>query len=413
MLHRFSLYGFLKNQRYFESFLVLAMLEAELTFTHVGLLIALRESVTTLLEIPSGAIADVLGRRRSMVVSFLGYVVAYLVLGLGVGLTAFAVGMALIGVGDAFRTGTHKAMIFDWLASQGREEERVQVYGYTRSWSQLGSALALPIAAGVVWATGRYAPVFLLAAVPAAANVVNLATYPRALDGEQESRGLRAMARHLRSSLRAAFGHAPLRRLLLEAAVFTGGYKATKDYLQPVVATLVLALPWLVDLPRAKATAVGIGVVYVVLHLASALASRRAHRWVDRFGDVARASWWLWVGAVIAYATAAASLGLTVAGVAAAAFVVLAVLHNLFRPVLVSRVDAIADRKAAATVLSLESQAGSTAAIVIAPLAGAAIDLARATPGAGLWTAPAVVAVLSVVMLLSARRSTAPDTAQT
>jgi uncharacterized membrane protein YfcA len=41
MLFRFSLYGFLKNQRYFEPFLVLAFLEKGLSFFEIGLLITL------------------------------------------------------------------------------------------------------------------------------------------------------------------------------------------------------------------------------------------------------------------------------------------------------------------------------------------------------------------------------------
>ena len=49
---RFSLYGFLKNQRYFEPFLFLAFLEKGLDFTDIGLLIAVRELTTNLLEIP-------------------------------------------------------------------------------------------------------------------------------------------------------------------------------------------------------------------------------------------------------------------------------------------------------------------------------------------------------------------------
>ncbi|MEM6995678.1 MAG: MFS transporter, partial [Myxococcota bacterium] len=191
MLRRFSLYGFLKNQRYFEPFVLLAMLEVGLSFTQIGLLVGLRELVTAVLEIPSGAIADGLGRRRSMVVAFVAYVAAYATLAMATGVTGFGVGLALIGAGDAFRTGTHKAMIFDWLTSQGRQEERVTVYGYTRSWSQIGSAASIPIAAAAVYATGSYALVFWLAAIPAALNVVNLATYPATLDGEAAARSVR------------------------------------------------------------------------------------------------------------------------------------------------------------------------------------------------------------------------------
>ena len=55
MLARFSLYGFLKNQRYFEPFLVLAFLEKGLSFLDIGLLVAFREATVIAFEIPSGA----------------------------------------------------------------------------------------------------------------------------------------------------------------------------------------------------------------------------------------------------------------------------------------------------------------------------------------------------------------------
>jgi len=43
MIFRFSLYGFLKNQRYFEAFLILVFLDKGLDFFRIGLLVAARE----------------------------------------------------------------------------------------------------------------------------------------------------------------------------------------------------------------------------------------------------------------------------------------------------------------------------------------------------------------------------------
>jgi len=404
MLFRFSLYGFLKNQRYFEPFLLLAMLDVGLSFTQIGLLVALRELVTATLEIPSGAIADVLGRRRSMVAAFVGYVAAYVTLALAHGLAGFALGMALVGVGDAFRTGTHKAMVFDWLRSQGREADKIEVYGYTRSWSQTGSAVSIPVAAATVYVTGSFVPVFWLSAALAVANVVNLATYPAYLEGApQKSRSVREVARHLGRSLRAVATDPPLRRLLIEAAAFGGTYKVIKDYLQPVVAGLALSLVILRGLEAQQATAVTAGVVYVALYVLSALASRRAHRFVDRFEHPTRAAWWIWIAAGGSYALLGPMLAWGWTAAAVAGFLALALLHNLFRPLLVSRVDARSDPTAAATVLSVESQATSTAAIVLAPVMGWAVDQASAS-GATTWPAAAIAAAVVVATLLGVVR---------
>ena len=74
MLYRFCLYGFLKNQQYYDPFLVLAFLQKGLSFGAIGVLIGFRAVCVNLLEIPAGAMADILGRRRSMIASFLAYI---------------------------------------------------------------------------------------------------------------------------------------------------------------------------------------------------------------------------------------------------------------------------------------------------------------------------------------------------
>lgn len=70
MLFRFSLYGFLKNLCFFQPFLVLFFKDAGLSFFQIGVLYAVRDIATDLMEIPAGVVADSTGRRRSMVISF-------------------------------------------------------------------------------------------------------------------------------------------------------------------------------------------------------------------------------------------------------------------------------------------------------------------------------------------------------
>lgn len=51
----------------------------------------------------------------------------------------------LLSIGEALRTGNHKAVIFQWLAHEDRLSEKTAVHGRTRSWSQLGSAASVVI----------------------------------------------------------------------------------------------------------------------------------------------------------------------------------------------------------------------------------------------------------------------------
>ncbi len=427
MLWRFSLYGFLKNQRYFEPFLYLAFLDKGLSFAMIGLLVSCREVAKNLLEIPSGAIADMWGRRRAMVLSFTAYVASFAVLGYAEGLPLLFAGMALFGVGDAFRTGTHKAMIFCWLRSEGRLEERTRVYGYTRSWSKIGSAVSVVVAAGLVLASGSYAYVFY-GCIPAyILGVVNFFGYPRELDGDCERcASFRSVLAHLGEAFTAAFRRRGMRRLVLESMGFGGVFDAAKDYLQPVLKGVALvvvagAVVGLGLMSEGEARALGgprqaallVGPVFVVLHLLSALASRRAHRFVEVAGGEDRAARILWGLGFVGFAGIAVAAyhdsgsGPAASAVAIAGFVFLYILQNFWRPVLVSRVDHESAESHRATVLSIESQAKSVATMIAAPSLGFAVDLVtKRGPGGAFWPVGALGAVVALVFFVTAGRGT-------
>ncbi len=408
MLFRFSLYGFLKNQRYFEPFLLLVFLDRGLSFFEIGLLLGFREVTVNLLEVPSGAVADLYGRRRSMVLSISAYLLSFGLFAEGRSLPILFAAMALYACGDAFRTGTHKAIILDWLRQQGRSEERTRVYGFTRSWSKLGSALSALVAGALVFfgGEGGYSRVFWFAMVPYAVNLVNLATYPASLDGQVGAeRGARATLRHLGASLRHLWTHRPLRRLVFESVGFEGVYASVKDYLQPVLQAAALTLPLLVAFPERQRTAVLVGLTYAGLSLLSAGASRQAHRLAAAAGGEEPAARRIWRWTALSHT---GLLVLLLAGwhlVAVAGFVGLAVLQNLWRPILVARYDAQSEPEQAATLLSADAQAKSLAAMVLAPLLGAAVDhLVAAGAAATLWPI-AVPGVVAAVLALRLRSS--------
>ena len=405
MIFRFSLYGFLKNQRYFEPFLFLAFLEKGLDFTDIGLLIAVRELTTNLLEIPSGAVADVISRRFSMILSFGAYIVAFTTLGYASDMNLLYLGMLFFGVGEAFRSGTHKAMIFAWLRSQDREDERVKIYGYTRSWSKYGSAVSVALAAPIVLFTDSYEWIFLAAIVPYALNIVNFLGYPQDLD---EAAGVVSMAevvRHAGRTVSDSVRRPRLRRLFFESMGFDGVFAATKDYLQPVLAALALtlAVSWisLEDWSETQQAALLVGPVYIVLHLLSGAASKRSHLVSDRAGNEDRAARWLWGISVLVFA------GLTISGFtgllvgAVVAFVALNVLHNLWRPVLISRFDTHGSAIQGASLLSVESQARRVATMIMAPILGYGVDAAIAADSVNPWWPVGALGLLCSILFFA------------
>ncbi|HED64328.1 MAG TPA: MFS transporter [Planctomycetes bacterium] len=413
MIRRFSLYGFLKNQQYYDYSLVLAFLAMGLDYATIGLLVGIREAATAVMEIPSGVLADRTGRRRALLVSLVSYILSFALFG-ALGLAAeagriangplvasLAVAMALFAVGEAFRSGTHKAMIFAWLRAEGRTDERVEVYGHTRSMAKLGSAVSVVIACTIIWWTGDFVSVFFFAIIPYLLNLLNIATYPASLDSIGEERvTARSLVRDLVASVRRALTRSELRRLLAEDMGFDGFFKVSKGYLQPILLTAALPLSAHLlgglELNEAQRSVVLLGPVYVALFLLSATASRHAHRLVAPGRSPDAAAHRIWMGSALVFALIAWALWSAHAAVAIAGFALFYVLQNLWRPLLLSRLDQLSDVAEAATMLSVESQARSLFSLVLAPSLGLLVDLAGGEPG-GLWPVPLVGLGLALV----------------
>ena len=374
MLFRFCLYGFLKNQRYFEPFLILAFRDKGLSFAAIGLLMGFRDVCINVFEIPTGAVADTMGRRSAMICSHLAYLAAFCLFGFAQNLGGLIVAMFAFSIGEAFRTGTHKAIIFTWLKQEHREKEKTRVYGITRSWSKLGSALAVIIGAVLMFWLKDYRLIFWLSMIPIAANIVNFFSYPANLDGEKTGTGGTGVFAILLAGLRQCLRRPSLRRLLLESMGYEGIFNVTKTYLQPIIRQSALALPLFLAFDNRQRTAVLVGAVYVVLYVLSSVASRYSHRFARRSGSDRRAARNLWFLDFLAFLAMFAGIMLQREFLAIAAFVVLAVLQNLWRPLLVGRVADETDDTTMATVLSVESQTKTFFAALAAPLLGWVVD---------------------------------------
>lgn len=408
MIFRFSLYGFLKNQRYFEPFMMLFLLGSGNSFASVGFLIGFRELCINATNIPAGAIADLYGRRRCILVSYLAYMIAFLCFGLCPDrLPYLFVAVFFFGIGEAFREGTHKSMIFTWLRLAGRMDEKTKVYGYTRSWSKIGSAVSIPIATVIAYFTSSLNALFLAALVPYSIGFIALCTYPKELDGQAVGEvSIKRVFAHMWHTLRDSVKVAGLRRLMVESMGFEGFFDVIKDYIQPMIKTMVLGIPLLLALGDDKRGTLLIGVVYFVFHLGSAWSSRKAHLLSQRFGGDDPASTFMWRCMSVIYLIMLPCLVLELYYPVIALFFLLYLMQSAWRPLIISRFDAYSPETHGTSVLSVESQSQTLAKMVLAPVLGFVVDqLANAgtVSGGKFWPIAAAGVLISSYMVLSAR----------
>ena len=377
MFYRFSLYGFLKNLRLFDPFLVLFFREAGLSFLQIGLLYSIRDLATSILEIPTGVFADGFGRRKAMVMAFVSYIISFGIFFAVPSFGTYAFAMLLFAAGEAFRTGTHKALILEYLKLNDMQAYKVAYYGRTRAASQLGSAINSLLAAALVFYTGSYRFIFVATTMPYVLDLLNLATYPKELDGEIAAIRRDEIWGQTRDTVKAFLGifRSPeAMRGILNSAGFDAFFKSTKDYLQPILKTFALSLPILTTLDSTRRSSMLIGLVYFGIYLLTSYASRSAERVGQRFRSLAQAiNATFLAGAAMLFIAGLASWQ-SAPSLSILVFLALFLLHNVRRSLNVAYISDQIDSRVMASGLSAESQVTTLMMVVLAPILGALAD---------------------------------------
>ncbi len=376
---KFCLYGFLKNLRFFEAFLYLFFLEKGLSFFQIGVLIGIREMARGVLEIPTGLFADFLGRRKMMITAFAFYIISFIIFFFSSSYLYFIFAMLFYAFGDASRTGTHKAMINEYLNLKNWESHKLSYYGSTRSWSQTGSAVSSLIAAMLVFVSGEYSYIFLYSVIPYFLDLLLMISYPEVLDGidrKERSKGYRLRYSEFLRDLRSSFTKNSI-RLLVNTSIFSAWYKVIKDYLQPVILAFVLIIPFHTDLSHEKTTALIIGLVYFLVYLAGAMASGSSGRISEKMkGPASLLNITLIAGLLVSLLIGFLnSQGSFVwESISIILFVVIVMFENFRKPAGVACISNRVEKKVLATSFSVESQLKGLFAAVLAPLLGFLID---------------------------------------
>lgn len=404
--YKFCMYGFLKNLRFFEPFLLLILLDKGLSFLEIGTLYAVREISTNIVEIPSGLLADTVGRRLVIIFSLLSYILSFLIFYVASSYTLLFVAMIIFAFGAAFRTGTHKAMIFDYLHYKGWDSQRTYYYGHTRSWSQKGSALSALIAAILVFWQGSYRAVFLFTTIPYVINLLLILSYPKALDGPHRS-DERTISEVFMSVLRSLFSSIKSRkvvRIIANQSLYSGYYKACKDYMQPMIQAFAVSVPLLLSVGKEKRTALLVGIVYALLYGGTAFVSSRSGRFAQHFTSLPTPLNGTMIVGIGLGLLSGLFLHLHWAAVALVLYIGISLVENLRKPMGITYVSEHMQQDSLASALSVESQAESLVTALIALLLGLFSTLFGV--GMGIVVVSALSALLALVVWLPTQSST-------
>jgi MFS family permease len=339
-----------------------------LSFLQIGLLFTIREAVTNVTEIPTGILADSVGRRITMVFSMIAYICSFAIFFFLNSYAWFIVAMTFFGLGESLRSGTHKSLILSYLRMNDWENQKVAYYGLTRSYSQMGSAVNSLIAAFLVFFYGDYKIVFLAALIPYIINLVNLATYPKAIDEEIREK------KPQKYSFLATFKSVDNIKIYLNSSLFDAFFKTVKEYLQPILASLALSLPFFVDMNLEKRTSVVVGICYFFIYILTSYASKNSYLFVEKTKKLSLALNVTFITGMILILMAGFFNVFSLNIIPVILFLILFVLQNLRRPLNVSLISDIIPPEKLSTGLSVESQLKTIFIAVFSPILGFLAD---------------------------------------
>ncbi|MCX6556762.1 MAG: MFS transporter [Candidatus Aminicenantes bacterium] len=306
--------------------------------------------VVLLLEVPSGYLADVVGRRKTLILGAIFFPLGMGVYAVGRSFAAFVCAEAVLAVSISMRSGCDSALLFDSLRQLKREGEYKRYEGRNALFARTGTAVS-SVAGGLL------AAVFLR--LPFLVNIGSALFMPPLTV---------ALAEPEREKRRS---HEPLRDILRICR-----FCLREPHIRPVVlfAGLIMACNltgvWAYFLLY-QGLGIGIGwfgVLFAAFQLAGALGGGWAHAFSERFG--ARAALLLALFSPLCFVL----LGLFPSIWLLALVPANALLWNLAYPVLLERLNLAVGSDVRATVLSLASMAGSVMFIVISPLFGRLVN---------------------------------------
>jgi len=302
------------------------------------------------LEIPSGYLADVIGRKKTMVLGAIFMPVGLAVYALTHTFLSFILAEFIIAVANSMRSGCDSALIYDTMIQLNEESEYKKFEGRSFYYSRIGTALASILG-------GLFALVFLR--LPFYINIATSSLMlPFALSLIEPERKKLEAANPLKDILRIcrfSFTHPQLRLFILYAAM--------------IMSTGVVGV-WAYFLYyESMGISIGyFGILFAAFQIASGIGSRKAHSLEKMIGE--KKSFFILLLIAPTF---------ILLGVFKTFFLIPLILLNAFLwgfafPLLMDYLNRLIKSEVRATVLSVANMAGSLSFVILSPLFGKLVD---------------------------------------
>ncbi len=254
-IRKFYAYTFFQDLAFISPILAVFLLSKGLSYTQVLLLYGLVTLTPVLLEIPTGYVADVFGRKFSLIVAGSSFVFGVGMLLFADSFPAFVAAMMLVGFGTAFRSGADSAFVYDTLLSEKKEKEFPKIWGKIQFILFTTTAIAA-LLGGRLAERGFLVPILLSVVVLTISLLVIFSFKEPVREKPVTDKG---HVHLLRKILKFSISHPQIRALIVYAVLFSPLVLLYQILVQPLTLSFGLSLTTLGILYAGLMVCTGLG----------------------------------------------------------------------------------------------------------------------------------------------------------
>lgn len=111
------------------------------SIANVAIIFAIEAFFSIIFEIPTGAIADIFGRKKTYILAYSARLISIFFLWIGGSMTIFVISALFSALSRSFASGTGSAIIYDSLQEEGKEHYYKKIIGIHQALWPLGASI--------------------------------------------------------------------------------------------------------------------------------------------------------------------------------------------------------------------------------------------------------------------------------
>ena len=352
---------------------VLYLTYCNMTLLQIGLLEGIYHVTSMICEIPSGAWADLVGRKRSMLMSRVCITISCVIMLFSRQFLGFALSFIIQALGNSFTSGSEEALVYDSLKCIDKEDDFIKVNGRLNMIIEVSQAIAT-VAGGVlaeysyVWCYVACVIIALLSLVP----VVFMIEPPILEEQTERLSGIALVKNHFRLSYQILKNDMRIMRIILFYSVVMAAHTLLFFYSQQ----------YYYDLGYNK---IQISIIFLFAGVVSCLGALASDYLYHKLSEKVA------MLCAVVIALTMVCYGLNIPLLAMVAFVISSFFNAVMYPVESECLNRLIPSEQRATLISVNSMFFSIMMIIMFPIAGCLADV---------WNLPKVMMGIGFAVLV-------------